>query len=372
MNDAVHRPKCRAARSILLMVLAFAVGAVAARAEHAVFRAGDPLPVFVDDFVVCPDAAELQTVTVTLAGDCTLGGTESAHRQAGGFVRTVLRQGMAYPFSGLLPLFSEDDLSLVNLEGVLSDSAEGRNTKKAFAFRGPSSFAEILSLGSVEAVNLSNNHFDDYGAPGREATLRALGGEGVAYAGSGWMCVYRTANVKIGLMGMGGSLTEAKSKQAAEQISLLRKAGCDLVIASLHAGREYEAQHNASQETAARFLIDAGADAVAGHHPHVPQGIEFYQDRYIFYSLGNCVFGGNHAPARTEAIAARLVFTLRGKRMEGLQVELYPLRYTGSRAGNSFRPVLLSGTEGETALDRVRRDTPFPIPALSESGGAAL
>ncbi len=341
-------------------------------ADHVSFRDGSPLPVVGNDFLVAEDEALSGEIAVTLAGDCTLGGTEKAGSRAHGFTQTVLREGLDYPFSGLLPLFSSDDLTWVNLEGVLSDSPAGEDRDKAFAFRGPASFARILPLGGVEAVNVANNHSGDYGARGRAATLAALTAEKVAFSGNEWLCVYQSRGFRIGLAGLSGMLTDEKRNAIRNQVSLLRKSGCEVVLFSMHTGIENQPWHTTAQRETARFLIDAGADLVAGHHPHVPQGIEVYKDRYIFYSLGNCAFGGNHAPSSTGALAARVVFTLRGGRLESLRGELFPMRYTGTLRGNAFRPVLLSGEEAEAVLDRVRRDTAFPIPSLPEEGGAPL
>ncbi len=343
-----------------------------ALAEHVSLPHSLPPPVFDTDYLVADTAPSPAVLTVTLAGDCTLGGTESAGKKAGSLVETVQKKGFAYSFSGLLPLFSRDDVTLVNLEGVLSDSSQGENTEKRFAFRGPISFAQMLPLGSVEAVNLSNNHFDDYGKTGREATLLALDQQDIAYAGNEWLCVFRTDRGKIGLAGIRGSLTEDKKETVARQIALLKEAGCQVIIYSLHAGQEYAYKHNGLQRDMARFLIDAGADVVAGHHPHVTQGIEIYRNRLIFYSLGNCVFGGNHNPRETDALAVRITFSLENDRLKSMQASLHPFRFTGGAKGNSFQPRLLSGKQAQAALKKVQQDTAFPLPPFEEETGALL
>ena len=341
-------------------------------AEHASFPESAAPPFFDADYLVTDEELSSAQLTVTIAGDCTLGGTESSSKKTDSLVKTVKREGLAYPFSRLWALFSQDDLTLVNLEGVLSDSSRGENTQKQFAFRGPLEFARMLPLGSVEAVNLANNHFDDYGKTGRDATLAALDKQGVAYAGNEWLCVYRTDRGKIGLAGIRGSLTEDKKKTVTKQIALLKEADCQIIIYSLHAGQEYALKHNGLQRDMARFLIDAGADVVAGHHPHVAQGIEIYKNRLIFYSLGNCVFGGNHNPRESDALVAGITFTLEGGTLKSLQAALHPIRFTGNAKGNAFRPELLSGKQAEALLTKVQRDTSFPLPAYQEGIGALL
>jgi poly-gamma-glutamate capsule biosynthesis protein CapA/YwtB (metallophosphatase superfamily) len=343
-----------------------------AQASHVSFPDSMTPPSFDADYLVTDDEPSLTVLTVTLAGDCTLGGTESSGKKAGSLANTVEKKGLAFPFSGLLALFSQDDLTLVNLEGVLSDSSQGENTDKEFAFRGPAEYAKMLPLGSVEAVNLSNNHLDDYGKAGRDATLLALDKQGVAYAGNEWLCVYRTDRGKIGLAGIRGSLTEDKKETIVRQLALLKEADCQIIIYSLHAGQEYALKHNGMQKDMAHFLIDAGADVVAGHHPHVAQGIEIYKNRLIFYSLGNCVFGGNQDPRESDALTVRITFSLEGGKLTSLQAALYPIRFTGNQNGNTFRPDILSGKQAEALLKEVQQDTAFPLPAYVENTGALL
>jgi poly-gamma-glutamate synthesis protein (capsule biosynthesis protein) len=351
---------------------AFMLLASPAQASHVSFPDSLTPPSFKADYLVTDTEPSIAVLTVTLAGDCTLGGTESSSKKAGSLVHTVEKEGLAYPFSGLLPLFSQDDLTLVNLEGVLSDSSQGENTDKEFAFRGPAEYAKMLPLGSVEAVNLSNNHFDDYGKAGRELTLLALDKQGVAYAGNEWLCVYRTDRGKIGLAGIRGSLTEDKKKTIVRQIALLKEADCQVIIYSMHSGQEYALKHNGMQKDMAHFLVDAGADVVAGHHPHVAQGMEIYKNRLIFYSLGNCVFGGNQDPRESDALAARITFFLEGGKLTSLQAALYPIRFTGNPKGNSFRPDLLTGKQADGLLKKVQQDTAFSLPAYVENTGALL
>jgi poly-gamma-glutamate synthesis protein (capsule biosynthesis protein) len=343
-----------------------------AYAEHVSFPDDMPPPSFKADYLVTEEEPSSAVLTVTLAGDCTLGGTESSSKKAGSLAHTVEKKGLAYPFSGLIQLFSQDDITLVNLEGVLSDSSQGENTDKEFAFRGPADFSKMLPLGSVEAVNLSNNHFDDYGKAGRDATIAALDEQGVAYAGNEWLCVYRFDRGKIGLAGIRGSLTEDKKEIIDRQIALLKEAGCQIIIYSLHAGQEYAVKHNGMQREMARFLIDAGADVVAGHHPHVAQGIEIYKNRLIFYSLGNCVFGGNQDPRESDALTAKITFSLEGGKLASLQAALHPVQFTGSQSGNSFRPGLLAGKQAEALMKQVQQDTAFPLPVYEENTGVLL
>ena len=117
------------------------------------------------------------TITVSAAGDCTLGTDENFDYESGftGIYDSV--GDPAYFFREVQPIFSQDDLTIVNMEGTLTE-AESR-AEKEFAFKAPPSYAEILTQGSVEAANLANNHSRDYGEQSYTDTINALDGAGM-------------------------------------------------------------------------------------------------------------------------------------------------------------------------------------------------
>jgi len=140
----------------------------------------------------------------------------------------------------------------------------------------------------------------------------------------------------------------------------------------MHAGQEYAQNHNRLQEDMAHYLIDSGADVVAGHHPHVVQGIEMYKNRLILYSLGNFVFGGNHDPKETGALVVRVEFTLYNGRLKQMQAILHPVLFTGDAKRNVFKPILLAGKQAEEVVKKIQRDTSFDLPAFVDGSGVIL
>ena len=126
-------------------------------------------------------ASAEKTVTLTFTGDCTLGGEERTRFQPDCFDTIVREQGYEYPFRYFRPLFEEDDCTVINMEGVLSDSYADEFKDKTFRFRGKTEFAEILTLASVEAAGLDNNHVNDYGAQGLRNTQETLANAGIAW-----------------------------------------------------------------------------------------------------------------------------------------------------------------------------------------------
>ena len=120
------------------------------------------------------------TLHITFAGDCTLGSEEAMRNQASSFVSTITREGYDWPFANMQELFQNDDLTVVNLEGVLSDSNKQENKKKTFRFRGPTDYVNILTRSGIEAVNLANNHTQDFGKQGFTSTQQTLDAAGIA------------------------------------------------------------------------------------------------------------------------------------------------------------------------------------------------
>jgi poly-gamma-glutamate capsule biosynthesis protein CapA/YwtB (metallophosphatase superfamily) len=99
--------------------------------------------------------------------------------------------------------------------------------------------------------------------------------------------------------------------------------------------------------------VDAGADLVLGHHPHVLQGIEEYGGKHIVYSLANFVFGGNSIPEDYDSMIYQEVFALKGGKVTGSSNRILPVSISTVKRGNDFRPVLLEGEERDRVLARV-------------------
>ncbi|HML45231.1 MAG TPA: CapA family protein [Clostridia bacterium] len=291
-----------------------------------------------------------RTIVVTAGGDCTIGCTNNQRARKDGFANVVAKKGYAWPFSGLVELFSGDDLTLVNFEGTLTESTDA--VEKLFNFKGPKEYAQILTLGSVEAVNLANNHFHDYGDQGKLDTMAALDAENIVYCGEGKTAIYETRGVKIGLIGNTFPYKSGQRDISAE-VRELRSQGCQIVIASFHWGSEYEADFSRDQRNIGRAAIDAGADVVIGHHPHVLQGIEYYNGHYIFYSMGNLVFGGNTDPSDRDSFLAQLSFEVHEDSTLAPTLSILPIRLTEQSSGTDYRPVLAQGETAQRILNRI-------------------
>ena len=294
-------------------------------------------------------SAEPVRISISCGGDCTIGCTQEQTGYSSGFKTAVEKYGYEAFFRNLLPVFGTDDLTLVNLEGPFTDSKDKR--QKKYNFKAPAEYVEILTAGSVEAVNIANNHSKDYGDRGYLDTMATLDGAGIVYSGNGTTAVYEVKGVKIGMTGY-DIFTNGK-KDISADVKALREAGCAIVIASFHWGVEYDKKQNAEQAEVGRAAIDAGADVVIGHHPHVIQGIECYKGKYILYSLGNLVFGGNTDPSDRDTYLARLVFNVEDGKADMAGLQLIPARLTAKEKNTDYTPVLAEGKQAEKITQRI-------------------
>ena len=309
------------------------------------------------------------SVRLTFTGDVTLGCEEILQREPYSLVGYANEHGYEYFFEKVQGLFAADDLTVVNFEGVLADNARGENKKKNFRFRGPTAYTQILKDGSIEAVNLANNHTMDYGNRGMESTVAALDAAGVARFGGKSAYVYEKDGLKIAFFGAYyGDFSDQRAWYESEMARLEPEVNAMVFI--FHAGREYAENRISVQEDYARFAIDRGADLVIMHHPHVVQGMDIVKNRSVFYSLGNFCFGGNrHAKVfESLVVSAELFFDGNGV-YTGQQVNLHPAFTTGETTHNNYQPLFVSGEEAQRVLALVAQDTPFELPAFDEEAG---
>lgn len=294
------------------------------------------------------------SITISAAGDVTMGnylgqGYEVSFRQ-------TYDQGAGddYFFGNVKDIFSADDLTLVNLEGPLTNSEDFREGQ-TYCISGDPEYVSILTAGSVEAVGMGNNHRLDYKEQGTADTVAALEGAGILYAYDGNYCMYETGGIRIGIVSVNevgqGAGVETYLK---EGIAKLREDGADLVLACCHWGIEREYYPEDYQKSLGKKCIDWGYDLVIGHHPHVLQGIEEYQGKFILYSLGNFCFGANRNPPDKDCMIFQQTFTfVDGVKQEDAQIRVIPCSVSSTPSRNDYRPTPAQGEEAQRILDKI-------------------
>lgn len=326
-------------------------------------------------FAPATAGAEDRQVVLTFAGDCVLGGNlyQNEKDSADNFINTVRANGYAYPFSGLSAVFLHDDITVVNLEGTFYDSTKGV-VEKGVNFRGPTDFTEILLAGGVDAVGIANNHIADFGKRGHDATTAALTQAAIPFFGTteydSFTWIYADGDIRIGFTGSSRGTRYGNEEALARSFAALKAQGCDPIIVSMHAGGEYIYKRHETQEMLADYYIRHGADIIVGHHPHVVQGIEQRGGATVLYSVGNCAFGGNHAPTVYGAYLAQFTLHFSDGKYTGHQLNILPIHTSGRQPGNDFRPVLVSGDDAQRVIDQIQRDTAFPLNPYVDGVGA--
>lgn len=245
---------------------------------------------------------EKDTVTVVAVGDIMMGTiTPSGHLPQNNDCSPQL--------SLVKPILSSGDVVFGNLEGVLTDSKVGAkkcNTPKyCYTFGMPTKFANCLKDAGFNLLSVANNHVGDFGDQGRKSTVETLDKAGIHFAG---LKDYRTETtfeingVKYGFLAFAPNrgTVDVRDIAAAEEMVRALTEKCDIVIVSFHAGAEGAKYQHVTRRTEtyigenrgnvyefAHRMIDAGADILLGHGPHVTRAVELYKDRFITYSMGN-------------------------------------------------------------------------------------
>ena len=311
------------------------------------------------------------TVCITFLGDCTLGGEEKVRSAYRGFARTVERNGFEYPFRNLIALTGKDDLTVANLEGVLSDR-ELPKVRKEFNFIGSAAYTGILTAGSVECVDLANNHTRDYDNAGYADTKEALEKAGIAWFGTDGMAIWKSdEGLMIGFLGVYGSLSGSKAKQFQQRAEILRSMGCGAVITVMHAGTEYDPKPDGYQRQIAAKAAPVSS-LIVGHHPHIVQGVEDRDGVPVVYSLGNCVFGGNGNPKDHDALALQAELHFDEGELTGITLHFYPISVTGEANFNDYSPVLLEGKGAERVLRKMEESTGVSPGMFDRETGAVM
>lgn len=212
-----------------------------------------------------------------------------------------------WPFLKIAEYLKEADLLFGNLEGPISD--RGANVGSIYSFRADPKVIEGLKYAGFDILSVANNHIGDWGREAMKDTFHILGENGISYAGGGFNeneahapIIKEVKGTKFAFLAytaLGAGYTKAVGEQSGIawlDIDRMKnditqaKEQSDIVIVSFHFGEEYQTEPNQHQKNTARSAVDAGASLVIGHHPHIAQEIEKYNEGYIAYSLGNFIF----------------------------------------------------------------------------------
>ena len=245
-------------------------------------------------------------ITLTAVGDIMMGTSFPS--------KNYLPATNTNPFGGVIKELQDTDILFGNHEGTITDT--GKNAKhckdpsKCYSFKTPTKFASYLGEVGFDVMSIANNHIGDFGKIGITNTRKALESQGIAYAGvyGKTTAIFEKDGVKYGFCAFAPNNHTPKLTnipKAVATVKELKEKGVDIIIVSFHGGAEGSKHTHLTKKTEyfygenrgnvykfAHAMIDAGADVILGHGPHVSRAIEVYKDRFITYSLGNfCTFG---------------------------------------------------------------------------------
>lgn len=258
-----------------------------------------------------------------------------------GVKNVIQKLGLSGLFQNVPMIFQDMDLVCANLEAAIT--LEKTTLVKTFRFNSPPNLGEYLANNKIKIVGLANNHSIDYGRTGLKDTVVNLNKyqvdafgygnsagqaleskiielQGIKIAFIGAVCfplegyIYLPDNFDVGRWDaqlLGNQIKDAKLK-------------ADIVVVSLHWGIEFSHYPTSNQTQIGHYCIDQGADLVIGHHPHVIQGMEIYNNRPICYSLGNFIFDQSFGPT-TESVCAKI--TIADKKIN--RIEIIPIFING-------------------------------------------
>lgn len=306
--------------------------------------------------------AEIRTVTISFAGDCTLGGYKGQGR--GNQWRDYYElYGNDYFFKNVKEIFEQDDITFVNLEGALTPYEQV--VEKTYPIKGEPEHVGALLSGSIEAVSMANNHTYDCGQAGYDSCRQLLADNGIAYCGGMETCILERNGIKVGFIGLNclgnsiGSLTNSLKALTAD----LRGNGCSIICVMFHGGIEYDYESNSTTEAFAHSAVDCGADIVIGAHPHVAQGIEVYNGKVICYSLGNFSFGANRNPKDKDTFIFQQTFYVGndGNAVYG-KSNVIPCKISSADTKNDYCPTPQTGTEHDRIMQKLERSSrKYPV-----------
>ncbi|HEY1088608.1 MAG TPA: CapA family protein [Archangium sp.] len=226
---------------------------------------------------------------------------------------TTVPEGKLPPNDGadlltaVLPLLQDADLTFANMEGPLCDSGTSSKCKKGgncFAFRTPTAYGKYLEAAGIDLASTANNHSGDFGEQCRRETEATLEKHRIVWSGpTGTVgrTTYKGKKLSLIAFHTSGSCNDVNDLATAKKlVETEKKNGADLVIVSFHGGAEgtnathvkdgsekYLGENRGDLKRFTHGVIDAGADLVLGHGPHVVRAMEVYKERFIAYSLGN-------------------------------------------------------------------------------------
>lgn len=296
-----------------------------------------------------------QTLSIAAVGDIMLGTDYPSDRLPPADGKGLLQHAA--------PVLSQADITFGNYEGTFLQEGEPakqcRNPARCYVFRTPPRFVQQLSASGFDVMSLANNHARDFGDEGRMTTMKVLAEAGIHHSGlEGDIASWEVKGLKVAMIAY-APFRGAHNPLLLEQVKLSVQelaAAHDVLLVSMHMGAEgeeatrlpfteeyFHGENRGDMVKFAHTAVDAGADLVIGHGPHVPRALELYKDRLVAYSLGNfCTYYGINVRGLNglaPVLKARL--TADGRFLDGEIISMRQYRPNGPMPDSSHQAARL-------------------------------
>ncbi len=251
------------------------------------------------------------------------------------------------------------DITLINLEAPLMKSCQ--LSTSGFTFCGNARQVEGMVFAGIDVANLMNNHIGNFGSTGISETKKLLDDNQILWSGFGSLAIKEIKGKKFGFLGYNGIGVKIDREAMATEIKD-SKTKVDILIVSVHWGKEYEALPLSDGNIApdnpieiGHLMIDSGADLIIGNHPHWVQGVEIFKDKFIAYAHGNFIFDQTWSEETQEGVVGEYTFYLppEASAKEG-GVKLIAVKYKPIVVDKSYQPVFVTGTRADKILKQMQ------------------
>ena len=280
--------------------------------------------------------------------------------------RLTRQKGVDYPYKKIKPLIDNYSIAFANMESAVSD--RGTPVKnKTWVFKTSTYCAGYFPYSGIDVVSLANNHILDYGKDALSNTIKFMKTSGIAYCGAGMNEFEARKPAILKYEGIDILFLAYNELPPADYFAKSSKCGSakidddkiisditnykrsdNFLFVSLHWGTEHSYKIEAKQIERAHKYIDAGADGIIGHHPHVPQGVEIYKGKPIFYSLGNALNGFYNEKYKANIFGAVNIY---GGRIVSIGV----IPVEGDNYIMEFQPYQLKGDSAVRVVEMIEK-----------------
>lgn len=296
---------------------------------------------------VTPTAAPLAApvdIVIGVTGDMVFGPTEDV-AQLSYFQQTYNLYGAEYFLQNVKEILGQDDLTITDLNTALSDQKPTHSS--ASSYNAAAEYVKIFDGASVEAVNVANPHTGDCGESGYEDTVNTLNSNGMKAFGEGLYATWQKDGMQVGVTG----IYDPDEDLIKEAVDGLKEEGTNLIVLVFYWAEDSGDTPSAEQIRTAHAAIDAGANIVIGYGTEHMQGIEYYKNSPVVYSLGNFCYGGESYPTEYDTVILQIKATVNEERnYANAELTAIPCSISSDETYNTYQPTPITGDRADLTL----------------------